>query len=59
MISLNDAQLRVVMDGPEKRDVYLRRIASAFPRNGRRLSDNELARAARSALTGLIQESAA
>jgi hypothetical protein len=64
MISLNDKQLAIVMDGaralpPEKRDTYLQRIANAYQRNGRRFNDGDLANAVQQALKGLIQQPAA
>jgi hypothetical protein len=60
MISLSDAQLQTVMLAagalpPEKRGVYLQRIAATLIRCGR-YTDHDVAVAAQSALRGLVQQ---
>jgi hypothetical protein len=62
MISLNDAQLKIVMQAasglpPEKRTLLLERIgASPSLRLHRRFSDTDLADVVQQALRGLVHE---
>jgi hypothetical protein len=62
MISLSDAQvIRTACDlAPEKRDVYLQRIAVILAVRGRgHFGDNDVTQAAQQALTGLTHQPAA
>jgi hypothetical protein len=64
MISLTDAQLDIVTTcarglEPEKRGVYLERVAAHLQIRLSRYSDNDVATAARMALDSLTQNSAA
>ena len=65
MLGLTDTQLAAVIDGArtlpaEKRDVYLRRIASMLTMRGYgRFTDTDVADVAQLALTGLAQQPAA
>ncbi len=63
MISLSDAQLRIVMASAatlpqEKRDVFLQRVSAVLERIGR-FDDADVADAAQAALQGLVHHSAA
>ena len=60
MISLSDGQLQIVTRAaanlsPEKRGVFLERIAGELERRGR-FTDADVAAAAQRALSGLVQE---
>jgi hypothetical protein len=60
MIALTDSQLRIVMTAatsvpPEKRGVYLQRIAAHLQIRCGRYTDADVGLAAQSALQGLIQ----
>lgn len=65
MISLNDAQLKVVMAAAsqiphEKRAQFLERIAAMLTLRGRgHFTDNDVADAVKLALVGMVHESAA
>jgi hypothetical protein len=64
MLSLNDRQLQTVMTAasglpPEKRSVFLERLAARWELHGRRFADADLDRAVHLALRGLSQNSTA
>jgi hypothetical protein len=64
MLALSDSQLQVVMSAagglsPEKRSLFLERVAARLQLDGPRFTDTDLERAVRSALSGLIRDSAA
>jgi hypothetical protein len=64
VLSLNDSQLALVMTAagglaPEKRSVFLERIAALLQLHGSRFDNADLDRAVRLALFGLIQNPAA
>ena len=59
MLSLNDHQLDIVVTAaralsPEKRDVYLRRVAANLQIRCGRFTDTDVAQAAQAALQGLV-----
>jgi hypothetical protein len=63
-LSLSDAQLKTIMVAagslaPEKRGLFLERVAARLELRGRHFTDIDLERAVRSALQGLLQNSAA
>jgi hypothetical protein len=63
-ISLSDCQLQLVADAAarlpvEKRSDFLQRIAARLRLHGGRFTDADVEDAARAALQGLVQESAA
>jgi hypothetical protein len=63
MLALSDEQLQTVMIAagplpPEKRGVFLERVAARLRLRGHRFTDADLDRAIRSALQGLIQSAA-
>jgi hypothetical protein len=64
MFALSDSQLQIVITAagplpPEKRSVFLERIAARLQLRGARFSDADLDDAVRRALYGLIQNAAA
>jgi hypothetical protein len=64
MLALTDSQLQIVMAAgrhlsPEKRSLFLERIAARLRLHGNNFTDVDLERAVRSALSGLIRDSAA
>ena len=65
LVALDDNQLRIIMTAaaslpPEKRDVFLHRLAALLQRvGGRRPGDADVEHAARAALKGLMQAPAA
>jgi hypothetical protein len=64
MISLSDRQLTVVMDAarvlpPEKRSVFLERVAAYLQIQCGRFGDHDVANAAQLALRGLLHQPAA
>jgi hypothetical protein len=64
MLALSDSQLQLVMGAagslpPEKRSLFLERVAARLELYGHRFTDIELERAVRLAFHGLIQNSAA
>jgi hypothetical protein len=63
MLALTDTQLRIAMTAasglsPEKRSIFLERIAARLNLRGH-FTDRDFDEAVQSALTGLIQKSAA
>ena len=63
MFALTDKQLRLVMVAatplpPEKRSIFLERVAARLRLHGPRFTDADLGAAIQAALTGLIQSAA-
>jgi hypothetical protein len=63
MFALTDKQLRLVMVAatplpPEKRSIFLERVAARLRLHGPRFTDADLGAAIQVALTGLIQSAA-
>lgn len=64
MLSLSDSQLKAVMVAasglpPEKRALFLERVAARRELQGQHFTDADLDRAVQSVLRGLIQDTAA
>jgi hypothetical protein len=62
MFALSDSQLRIVWaaaDGLEKRGVFLDRLVAQLQLRGSRFTTTDLEDVVRSALSGLVQQSAA